>query len=168
MKKTNILTTAAVLSAMALIVSSSKGRGVNTGQTASLTKATITGRITAKTVDTLGAAAMQYAPAGTVIQAWVDTKDYVLGHTDTNTVYAKKYFTATSDANGYYTLDIMVSSYNPAQVHIVPSDFEYNVLKKNNMVTPATLYTDRKVFHANGSAHMLHAGQKLINDINFN
>ena len=168
MKKTNILTTTAVLSAMALTVSCSKSKDTNTDQTASLTKATITGRITAKTVDTAGAAAMQYAPAGTIIQAWVDTKDYVLGNTDTNTVYAKKYFTATSDANGYFTLDISVSSYNPAQVHIVPSDFEFNVLKKNNLTTPAALYTDRKVFHANGSAHMLHAGQKLINDINFN
>lgn len=168
MKKTNILTTAAVLSSMALIVSCSKSKDTNTDQTASLTKATITGRITAKTVDTLGAAAMQYAPAGTIIQAWVDTKDYVLGHTDTNTVYAKKYFTATSDANGYYTLDIMVSPYNPAEVHFVPSYFEYNVLKKNTMVTPATLYTDRHVFYGSSSTQTVHAGQKLINDINFN
>jgi len=168
--KTTLLKTIVFLSSISLMYSCAKNKNTNTDQLASMSKATITGRISAKLVDTVGAAATQYTTGGQVITAWVDTKDYVIasGPADTNAVYAKKYFTATSDANGYYSLSIDVSSYKAATVHIVASDFEYNVLMKK-AGTPPTYYTDRHVFKSAAIAPIvINNGQKVITDIAYN
>jgi F0F1-type ATP synthase membrane subunit a len=167
MKNSSLIKAAVVLSSFSFLYSCSKSKDTNTDQLASLGKATITGRVAAKTVDTIGAATQQYAPSGTVIMAWIDTKDYVLGN-DTTPGTAKRYFTATTDANGFYTLSVDVSLHKSAVVHILPNDFEYNVLYKNNLVSPATYYTDRHIFRSTTSTEVVNIGQKVISDISYN
>lgn len=157
------------LSCAALLASCAKRKDNTVDQAASLSKATISGRVSARLVDTIGAVTPQYVGAGTVISAWVDTRDYVL-NSDTGTEYARKYFTGTTDANGYYHLDIEVSSTKAAKVHIIPSDFEASVLKLNYTGPAAgTTYTQRHVFTADPVADKtLNKGQSLIVDINYN
>lgn len=155
------------MSSFAFLYSCSKSKDTNTDQLASLGKATITGRVSAKTVDTIGAAAQQYCPSGTVIMGWIDTKDYVLTN-DTTPGPAKRYFTATTDANGFYTLTVDVSMYKSAVVHLEPNDFEYNVLRKNSLVSPATYYTDRHVFRSTSSTVVINNAQKVITDLSYN
>ena len=162
--KTTLTKSLAVLACAAFLASCAKRKDNNVNQLSSLGTASVTGRATARLVDTAGAAAMQYAPAGKVIGAWVDTRDYVVS-ADPSATYARKYYTTTTDANGYYSLSIEVSPYRSATVHIIPSDFEANVVKKN----PDTVYTERKVFHAAPVAdRVVGKDQSVIADIDFN
>ena len=167
--KTTLTKSLAVLTCAALLASCAKRKDNNVNQLSSLGTATVTGRVTARLVDTVGAAATQYASAGKVIGAWVDTRDYVV-NADPSATYARKYYTTTTDANGYYNFSIEVSPYKPATVHIIPSDFEADVVKKYIMGPDVgTVYTERKVFHADPVGdRTLSKDQKAIADINFN
>lgn len=167
--KTTLTKSLAVLACAAFLASCAKRKDNNVNQLSSLGTATVTGRATARLVDTAGAAAMQYAPAGKVIGAWVDTRDYVVS-ADPSATYARKYYTTTTDANGYYSLSIEVSPYKSATVHIIPSDFEANVVKKYTMGPDmGTVYTERKVFHAAPVAdRVVGKDQAVIADIDFN
>jgi hypothetical protein len=170
MKSTTTVTKSlAVLACAALLASCAKRKDNTVDQTAKMGKATITGRVTARLVDTVGAASSQNAPAGTVINAWIDTRDLVL-NPDPTATYANKYYTTTTDANGYYSFTIEVSPYKAANVHMLPSDFEANVLKKYTTGANAgTLYNERHVFHAQPVGdHVGSDGQTSIVDITYN
>lgn len=167
MKYSSLIRAAVVLSSFSFLYSCSKSKDTNTDQLASLGKATITGRISARIVDTVGADAEQYGPSGTVIMAWIDTKDLVIG-SDPNAATAKRYFTATTDANGFYTLTVDVSMYRSATVHIEPNDFEYKVLHKNTLLSTPVYYTERQVFTSPATTEEINNGQKKYNDISYN
>lgn len=170
MKKNTTLTKSlVVLASAALLTSCAKRKDNSVDQTASLGKATISGKVTARLVDTLGAAAVQYAPAGKVINAWVDTRDYVVDATSSG-AYGRKYYTTTTDANGSYSFSIDVSSYKPAIVNIVPSDFEADVVKKYVSGPDAgKVYTERRVFRpASVFGRELSKDQTVIVDVNYN
>ncbi|MBX2905999.1 MAG: hypothetical protein KF744_08180 [Taibaiella sp.] len=167
--KTTVTKSLAVLACAALLASCAKRKDNTVDQTASLTTATITGKVSARLVDTAGAAATQYVSGGVVVNAWVDTRDYVL-NADTNKPYARKYYTATTDANGYYNFAIDVSPYKAATVHLEPSDFEANVLKVYTSGTEiGTTYNMRHVFKPETIGGIsLNKGQSRIIDINYN
>jgi len=163
--KTTLTKTFAVLACAAALASCAKRKDNNVNQLSSLGTATVSGRVTARLVDTAGAAEMQYAPAGKVIGAWVDTRDYVV-NADPSASYARKYYSTTTDANGYYSFAIEVSPYKSATVHVIPSDFEANVLKLNSS---GETYTERKVFHADPvSERVVSKDQVVIADVDFN
>jgi hypothetical protein len=137
--------TATVLSVIALFAACKKKEDNNTNQLSSLTTATINGKVFATTVDTPGAAAVQYAPVGTVVNAWVDTKDFVV-YTDPSAPYAKKYYTTTVDASGSYKLTVDVSKYKPATIHIVPTYIEAQILMNTHGVThPDSIFYVRQI-----------------------
>jgi hypothetical protein len=149
------------------LYSCTKSKDNNSDQLATLGKATITGSITAKLVDTVGATNQQAVKAGIVIQAWIDTKDYVLNPLTGGTTYAKKYFSTTTNADGFYFINVDVSKYQPATVHIEASDFEAGVLKKDAS-NPPELYTERHVFKSGPiSDIVVNDGQTVITDIRY-
>ncbi len=154
----------AVCGAIAIFASCSKKKD-NTDQLATLGSATISGKATARLADTAGAATVQFAPAGTVINAWIDTKDLVV--TDNGAMnYARRYYTTTTDANGNYSLKIDVSKYKSASVTLVPVDFEYDVVVK----VAGKVQKSRSVFSATTttSAILVNDNAHKIIDINFN
>ena len=153
----------AMCGAIAILASCSKKKE-NTDQLATLGSATISGKVLAKTVDTVGAAATQYAPAGTVINAWIDTKDLVVMENGTAS-YARRNYTTTTDANGNYSLKIDVSKYKAATVTIVPADFEYDVTVK----VAGKVEKNRDKFSAAPiSARPVMDNDRKIIDISFN
>lgn len=129
-KKNVPVLSVALLAAVTALVSCSKNKYKNTDQLASLGTATISGKAYAKTVDTVGAKVVQYAPSGTVIKAYVDGRDLVLGDT-TGLLFGKRYFTGTVDANGKYSITFDVSKYKNATIHIAPETFSYDVVIKS-------------------------------------
>ena len=140
MKKITLMTIVALV-AIFMTVSSCKKASNNTDQLATLGKATITGKVWAQLVDTFGTPGMQAAPSGTTIAAWIDTRDLIV-NPDGGATYAKKYYTATVDGSGNYTLNVDVSMYQSATVHIMPAQFTYNqVVNGSTGVT-----TSRKIY----------------------
>ncbi len=134
MKKNIILFGALSLVASVSFFSSCKKKTyTNTDQLATLSNATVTGYAFARLVDTIGAADSQYAPSGTVITAWIDSKQF-LAYMDSmpaGTTYARKYYTGTVGANGKYNITVDVSLYRNAIVHIEPQAFTYNQVRKS-------------------------------------
>lgn len=139
-KNVPIMSTAFIATIVAL-ASCSKNKYTNTDQLASLGSATISGKAYAKLVDTVGAAAVQYAPSGTVIKAWIDSKDLVIGDA-TGLMFAKRYFSGTVDGSGKYSINIDLSKYKPGTVHIAPENFEYDVVIKSGK----TVKTEHRKF----------------------
>lgn len=169
MKNRNrVFGTAIALSSLSLLFSCTKSKDSNTDQLASLGKASITGVVIAKTVDTVGAITTQAAPGGVVINAWIDTKDYVLGASSGN--YARRYFSTTTNDAGFFSLDVDVSMYKPATLHIEPAQFEKNVLKKYTSGPNAgDIYYERKVFNSSTVYNRtVNHNDKLIIDIPYN
>lgn len=164
MKKYTKTLTALSLSGAVLAMASCKSKDNNSDQLASLGKATISGKVMARLADTSGAAGTQYAPAGTVINAWLDSKDLVLNPANSN--YARKYFTTTVDASGNYSLTVDVSQYKSATVHIMPADFEYNVVKKMTFPTDS-VYTERHVFSSDTAMKEVNNSDVKLLDINY-
>jgi hypothetical protein len=150
--------------AITAFVSCSKSKDNNTDQTASLGTATISGKVNARLVDTIGAAGTQYAPEGTVINGWLDSKDLVLGETGSLT-YARRYFTTKTDASGNYSLTVDVSMYKPAAIHIEPASFEYYVVKKSS----GKVVTQRTIFNSMTAPTVsVNNNDKLLMDITYN
>lgn len=144
MQKKTLLCT--LLAAGTLFTACKKKDDNNTDQLASLGKATITGKVYAPLVDTAGASINQIAPANTVISAWIDTKDFVVNPGPGN--YAKKYYTATVDANGNYKLTVDVSKYQPATLYITPQPFGYDQVKNTiGVVHHDSVYTEHQTFY---------------------
>jgi hypothetical protein len=157
--------TAVILSAIALFTACHKDDNNNTDQLASLGKATVKGKVFAQLVDTVGAAAHQTAPSGTQIQAWIDTRDLVIGAVP-GAAYAKRFYTATVDASGNYSITVDVSKNQTATVHIEPQSFEYNVVKK---IFPDSVYTEREVFYPmTMPAVSVNNGSNQVQDIFYN
>jgi len=157
-KKTTLVTSVVLLSSFAMLSSCSKSKDNNTDQLASLGKATIKGKVTAPLSDTTISA--QYAPAGTVINAWVDTRDFVL-YDRSSDAYANRYYTTTVDASGNYTLTVDVSKYKPATIHIEPAQFEFNFITR----VGGTIRTTRKVYNALSGFESVTNGGIAIRDI---
>lgn len=149
LKKTFLFATA-VLAVTSLFTScKKKDDSNNTDQLATLGKATITGHVYARLVDTIGASGTQVAPTNTMISAWVDTRDFVLNPA-ANTNYPKRYYTATVDANGNYKLVVDVSKYQAANVTIAPQQFSYAQTKNTiGVVHRDSVYTVQKVYDPN-------------------
>ncbi|GAA4470428.1 hypothetical protein GCM10023093_31700 [Nemorincola caseinilytica] len=131
----------ALAATITALVSCSKNKYKNTDQLASLGKATVSGKAYARTVDTSGAAVIQYAPSGTVIKAWIDGRDLVIGDS-TGLLFGKRYFTGTVDGSGKYSISIDVSKYRSGLVHIAPVTFEHDVIIKSGK----TVKTERRKF----------------------
>lgn len=87
-----------------------------------MAKATVTGFVYAD-LD-LTEAGLEFAPAGTKIIAWVDTKELYLTP-DPAVVYPRKYYETTVGSDGKYSFSIEVGN-GPVVVHIEPGDFWYD------------------------------------------
>lgn len=120
----------ALIAAITALASCSKNKYTNTDQLGALGKATISGKAYAKTVDTIGATPVQFAPSGTVIKAWVHGSDLVVGDT-TGLRYGKKYYETTVGASGRFSLTVDVSKYDSVWVTIDPQAFGYDVIVKS-------------------------------------
>lgn len=110
----------ALFATIAVFSSCSKNKYTNTDQLASLGKATITGKAYAQ-LDATNTT-MEMAPAGTVIKAWVNSKDLVIGDT-TGLQFYKKYYETTVGASGKFSLTVDVSKYDSVWVTLDPQDF---------------------------------------------
>lgn len=157
-----------VLSSAALLQSCTKRENNSVDQLANLGKGTISGKVSALLVDTAGAARTQYVGAGRIIHAWVDTRELVLSPA-AGAVYARKYYTTTTDANGVYSFSIEVSPYRPVMVNIQPSEFEADVTKKyTSGPDMGKLYNERQIFTPDSVRNVsISKDQNLIIDINF-
>ncbi len=157
------------ISSVSVLFSCTKSKDNNTDQLASLGTATITGRVTARTVDTVGADNNQIVPSGIVVNAWIDTRDYVLNDMS-GTTYAKRYFSTTTNESGSYILTVDVSKYKSATIHIEPAPFEKDVLKKyTSGANFGEIYYERKVFNSSTVPNMtINSNDKLIKDISYN
>lgn len=142
MKKNTIALSAIVMLAITSFYSCKKKTYNNTDQLANLSKATISGKVYARIVDTAGAAATQYAPTITEISAWIDTRELIY-YSDATAPYARRYYKVNVDANGKYSLTVDVSKYRTAIVHLEPAKFVYNQVKKT---APDSVYTVSKTF----------------------
>jgi hypothetical protein len=153
----------AICGAIAALASCTKKKD-NTDQLATLGSATVSGKALARLADTVGAASMQFAPAGTVINAWIDTKDLVVNENGTMT-FARRYYSTTTDGNGNYSFNIEVSPYKAATVNIVPAEFEYDVVVK----VAGKVQKNRTIFSASTVAAVpVHNKDTKIVDITFN
>lgn len=140
----------------------------NSGQSATLGKATISGTVAALLVDTVGASNSQVAPANTVIHAWIDTKDFVVNPANSIT-YAQKYYTTKVDANGKYTLTVDVSQYQEATVHIVPQSFIYDQVRNTRgVIVRDSIYTVSKTYNAPSSTVTVFNDLSTTQGINYN
>lgn len=163
MQQTTRITTAVVLSALTLFTACKK-EDSNTDQLASLGKSTIKGKVFAQLVDTVGAADVQYAPSGTMIQAWIDTRDLTV--VSSSMPYAKRFYTATVDASGNYSFSIDVSKNQSATVHIEPISFEADVVKQT---FSDSVYKERHVFYPSASPiKTVNNGSTNIIDLDYN
>ena len=144
MKRTTTILTAILLTASFTFFCSCKKSYKNTDQLATLGSTTISGTVYAILADTIGATGNQYAPAGTVINAWIDSREFLF-YTDSIAPYARKYYTATVDANGKYFLTVDVSLYQGAIVNIEPAGFKYNQVRKETSA-PYAVYTVTKTY----------------------
>lgn len=111
---------AALLVAASALSSCSKSKYENTDQLAALGKATITGKAYAQ-LDATNTT-MEMVPAGTVIKAWINSKDLVVGDT-TGLQFYKKYYETTVGASGKFSLTVDVSKYDSVWVTLDPQDF---------------------------------------------
>lgn len=139
----------------------------NTDQLADLGKATITGRVYARLVDTIGANGAQVAPANTVITAWIDTRDLVVN--PTGGAYAKRYYTASVDSSGNYKLVVDVSKNQPATVTILPQQFQYNQVRQTNgIIHPDSIYKAQKTYSPGFTSPVsAYNGLTAIQDISY-
>lgn len=110
----------ALFATVVALSSCSKNKYTNTDQLASLGKATITGKAYAQ-LDATNTT-MEVVPAGTVIKAWVNSKDLVIGDT-TGLQFHKKYYETAVGAAGKFTLTVDVSKYDSVWVTVSPQDF---------------------------------------------
>jgi hypothetical protein len=109
---------------------------------------------------------MQKAPAGTVINAWVDTRDFVLNAG--GGTYAKKYYSATVGSDGFYSLVVDVSKHQPAAVHIEGQQFAYDVVVKKMISGTLKVTTERRVLSSVPVPTVsAHSGREYITDVNF-
>jgi hypothetical protein len=145
-KKATFAMALLIAGSVTALFSCSKSKDTNTDQLASLGTATVKGPVYAELVDTVGAAPQQAAPAGTVVHAWVDTRDLVLNPTSGE--YAKKYYTATVGADGFYSFTIDVSKNRNATVHIEAESFMYDVTVKKMVGTTMTVTKETRPFTA--------------------
>lgn len=129
MKKIIFPVGALLLTASTLFYSCTKGSYSNHDQLANLGKAKISGFVWATTDETSSGADTQYAPAGTQIKAWIDSKEFLYYTGDSATPYLPKYYTATVDADGKYSLTVDVSKFKMALVHIEPVTFTHDLKK---------------------------------------
>lgn len=164
MQHTTRIRVAVVLSAIALFTACKKDDDNSKSQTSSLGKATITGKVHATLVDTMGAADAQYAPSGTQLQAWIDTRDLTV--VPASTPYPKRFYTVTVDGSGNYSFSIDVSKNQSATVHIEPNSFAADVVKK---MFPDSVYKERHVFYPMYlSPVSVNAGSNNVIDIEYN
>jgi hypothetical protein len=129
MKKIIIPVGALLLSATTLFYSCTKTSTSNHDQLANLGKAKISGFVWATTDETSSGADTQYAPSGTVIKAWIDSKEFLYYTGDSATPYAPRYYSATVGADGKYSLTVDVSKFKMAMVHIEPVTFTHDLKK---------------------------------------
>jgi len=162
-KKITLLTITAIV-ALFMSVTSCKKASSNTDQLATLGKTTITGKVWAQLIDTLGSG-IQYAPAGTTIAAWVSTGDLIV-IPDAGATYANRFYTATVDGSGNYTLTVDVSMYQPATIHIMPAQFTYNQVIPS-FPGPGTT-TQRKVYDGVSADVTVINGVASIKDLMYN
>ena len=150
MKKNIILFGALSLVASVTFLDSCKKKTyTNTDQLATLSNATVTGYAFARLVDTIGAADSQYAPNGTVITAWIDSRDLLAYADNTDSIYtqapyARKYYTGSVGANGKYNITVDVSLYRNATVHIEPQSFSYNQVRKSTTAPFGVITVNKK------------------------
>lgn len=117
-----------LLSSLSLLLSCAKSKDNNVDQLATLGKATITGKVNARLVDTIGAASVQHAPAGTVLKFWVDTRQFLL-YTQDGADYQKTYYSAVVDDAGKFSVTVDVSPYQPETVHFASDSFVAKVFR---------------------------------------
>ena len=144
MKRTIVLFGALLLTASASFLGSCKKKKYNnTDQLATLSSATVSGCIFARLVDTAGAADSQYVPSGTVITAWIDSKE-LLYYTDNEAPYARRYYTGSVGANGKYSIIVDVSLYRNANVHIEPQAFSFDHIERDTKPPYKVIAVNRK------------------------
>lgn len=166
MKKQIILSVALLAASSAVFLSCKKNKDTNSGQLSELGKATVSGRADGNIIDTIGATGLESVPAGTVVRAWIDTKDLVL-NSNSSQQYAKKYYSGTVDANGNYSITVDVSKNRSATLHIEPGNFECSVMKNMYIGGKDSIYYVRRVLTGPSSTVEVFSDLHLIKDIVF-
>jgi hypothetical protein len=163
--KPSLLKSIALVSAFPLLYSCSKSKPNTIDQIKSLGKATISGTVTARVVDTAGAAAVQHFPAGTTITAWINSKQLLLVSYD-SVNYLPKQYSTTVDAAGKYSLTVDVSSYQPATVMI--DSMEYTIIRNAiGVIHHDSVYTVKYMFHPSVFGITVKNNDAITRDITF-
>ncbi len=102
-----------------------------------LGKATITGKAFADT--NLKNAGDETAPVGTKVVVMVNGEDLAVTPDNTRT-YGKKYYSATVDPSGKYSIDVEVGAL-PIRVSVAAGDFIIDVTNADNTVTKDVIFS---------------------------
>jgi hypothetical protein len=115
-----------------------------------VSKVTITGRVKAELNNTT--TGTEKAPAGLKIIAEIDSRDLVLNPTSGN--YPSKYYEATLDANGEYSLEVEAGPYG-SDVYVYFPDFRADVVTAGTPVSTLFNGSDRNVYVIKGKNEIL-------------
>jgi len=122
-----------------------------------LGKATISGKLTANLDYTISG---EENVAGVTVLVRINTYDLVTSpNEDAN--YPDKIYSAVTDANGNYSIDIEVGS-QEVYARVVFPDFTFNAITGGD---PAT---ERTVYYGGSNYHDLYQGGSTVSDYNYN
>jgi len=126
-----------LLSFASALVLSSCNNDNTVNPKAELGKATITGTVTA---DLNLSATGKEKVANIVVVARVYERDLILNPSD-DVTYGYKYYQATTDANGKYTVDVETNTNKASiSVDVIPQDFEFAVVQGDGTTTKSTQF----------------------------
>ena len=126
-----------LLSFASALVLSSCNNDNTVNPKAELGKATITGTVTA---DLNLSATGKEKVANIVVVARISEEDLIL-NPSYNVTYGYKYYHATTDANGKYSIDVETNPNNTSiYVDLIPQDFEFAVVQNDGTTTKSTQF----------------------------
>lgn len=126
-----------LLSFASALVLSSCNNDNTVNPTAALGKATIAGTVTA---DLNLSATGKEKVANIVVVARVYERDLIL-NPSSDVTYGYKYYQATTDANGKYSVDVETNTNKTnINVDVIPQDFEFAVVQGDGTTTKTTQF----------------------------
>lgn len=123
-----------------------------------LGKATIKGRLMA---DLDYNNAVNEPVSGVVVNVKINTYDLVT-NPDWSVNYPDKVYTATTDANGDYSIDIEVGAHE-VEARVIFTDFTYDVVQ----VTPSTPATQREMFEGSSYSYDIYQNGVFVVDYTY-
>jgi hypothetical protein len=163
-KHSTLLKTLLMGSSLFFLYSCSKAKNNNVDQLATLGHATVSGKVTARIIDTVGAASSQHPVSGTVLTAYIDSRQLLLV-SDNSATYLPRHFSTTVDGSGNYSFTFDVSPYQPAVVNI---DSIVATVTKNavGVIHHDSIYTVKQTFHPYPNVFNIKNNDALTQDIN--